>query len=419
MRDLTWFKMLLLAMILSFGVPVLAPSLLPSGIAQADDDDDDDDGDDDSDDDDDDDDDDDFSVRRPEFVIAGLDDAARARLQARGFRVAREASSGLMRGQISRVEGPPGRSAASALQLLRSLAPGALAARNDLFRRYALSRYRPMGEPCRERCETFEITAWQPSMMSCAIAPRIGVIDTRVDTSHPSLAGAQLTTMTVRRQDRRPSDAEHGTGVVSLLVGQPGTAIVGVLPRASVLAVDAFHREGNGDSADVFDLVAGLDWLVDNGARVINLSFSGPGNTVMAEAIARVTAQGVSVVAAAGRPDGGASGYPARYDGVLAVSAVDVRLRPSRLSSRGTHIAFAAPGVGIVVAGPRKSHRQVDGTSFAAPFVTAAVAMSLGGNGSAADASDRLRAQVKDLGAPGRDPVFGWGLVQFQTPQGC
>jgi hypothetical protein len=67
-RDLTWFKMLLLALILSFGLPVVAPSLLPVGIAHADDDDDDDD---------------DFSVRRPEFVIAGLDDAARARLQAR------------------------------------------------------------------------------------------------------------------------------------------------------------------------------------------------------------------------------------------------------------------------------------------------------------------------------------------------
>jgi hypothetical protein len=84
-RDLTWFKMLLLALILSLGLPVVAPGLLPNGIAHADDDDDDDGGDDDSDDDDDDDDD-DFSVRRPEFVIAGLGDAARARLQARGFR---------------------------------------------------------------------------------------------------------------------------------------------------------------------------------------------------------------------------------------------------------------------------------------------------------------------------------------------
>lgn len=83
MRDLTWFKMLLLTLILSLALPVLAPSLLPSGIAYADDDDD---GDDDDGDDDEDDDDDDFSIRRPEFVIAGLDAAARARLQTRGFR---------------------------------------------------------------------------------------------------------------------------------------------------------------------------------------------------------------------------------------------------------------------------------------------------------------------------------------------
>jgi hypothetical protein len=206
---------------------------------------------------------------------------------------------------------------------------------------------------------------------------------------------------------------------VSLLVGQPGSGIVGVLPQARVLAVDAFHRAGNGDAADVFDLVAALDWLVGNGASVINLSFSGPANPVMAEAVQRVTTRGVSVVAAAGRPDGGATGYPARYENVLAVSAIDVRLRPSRLSSRGAHISFAAPGVGLVVAAPRSSHRRVDGTSFAAPFVTAALAMSLGGKASGAEAIGRLRAQAKDLGAPGHDPIFGWGLIQFEAPKGC
>ena len=255
--------------------------------------------------------------------------------------------------------------------------------------------------------------------MACAVAPRIGVIDTAVDARHPSLAGAQLTTTTVRRQDRRPSDPSHGTGVVSLLVGQPGTGIVGVLPRARVLAVDAFHRAGNGDAADVFDLIAALDWLVDQGAGVINLSFSGPANPLMAEAVARVTSKGLSVVAAAGRPDGGATGYPARYPNVLAVSAVDVRLRPSRLSSRGAHISFAAPGVGLIVAAPRGGHRQVDGTSFAAPFVTAALAMGLGSKGSHSDVAAHLRAQAKDLGAPGRDPVFGWGLVQFAPSPQC
>ena len=78
MRDLSWFKMLLLVLILSLGAPVVVPSPLLGGIAHADDDDNDGDGDDDSDDDDDDDDD-DFSVRRPEFVIARLGDAVRVR----------------------------------------------------------------------------------------------------------------------------------------------------------------------------------------------------------------------------------------------------------------------------------------------------------------------------------------------------
>ena len=73
----------------------------------------------------------------------------------------------------------------------------------------------------------------------------------------------------------------------------------------------------------------------------------------------------------------------------------------------------------MIVASARGGHQRVDGTSFAAPFVAAALAMKLGDNGSPADAADRLRTSAKDLGATGRDAIFGWGLVQFEPPPGC
>jgi hypothetical protein len=249
--------------------------------------------------------------------------------------------------------------------------------------------------------------------------PTIGVVDTQVDATHQSLVGAKLTTKSFRRADRRPSDPAHGTGVVSLLVGQPDTAVIGIVPTARVLAADAFHRARQADTADTFDLIASLDWLADGGVQIINMSLSGPDNPTLEKAIGATLARGIAVVAAVGRPEGRSTGYPARYDGVLAVSAVDMLLRPSRLSMRGSHVAFAAPGVGLTVAGARGALTRVDGTSFAAPFVTAALALQMGRGRSPADAAQSVTTTAKDLGAPGRDPVFGWGLVQYANIPDC
>lgn len=91
------------------------------------------------------------------------------------------------------------------------------------------------------------------------------------------------------------------------------------------------------------------------------------------------------------------------------------------MSARGDHIAFAGPGVGLIVAAPGGGTRSVDGTSFAAPFVTAALAAAAAHDEAtqAGGAEQLLQRKAKDLGAPGRDPIFGWGLVQFPTPANC
>ena len=86
---------------------------------------------------------------------------------------------------------------------------------------------------------------------------------------------------------------------------------------------------------------------------------------------------------------------------------------------RGSHVAFTAPGVGLTVAGPRGALTRVDGTSFAAPFLTAALALQMGRGRSPADAAQSVATTAKDLGAPGRDPAFGWGLVQYANIPDC
>jgi subtilisin family serine protease len=347
--------------------------------------------------------------------VVGLSAQQIATLEGRGFVVRAQFESPLVGRSVVRLAVPRSTSDRRALSQVRALDPSIVAAPNALYRRSRFTTYSAAGRPCGDRCEAFDLTAWTPASGRCTAGVSIGVIDTAVDVAHPSLAGALVTTRTTRSPDRLASDADHGTGVVSLLAGLPGSPVVGLANGARILAADAFHSEGARSAADTFDLVRSLDWLTGANVRLINMSLTGPDNDVMKTAIEATLAKGVTVVAAAGRPDGGNKlGYPARYDGVVAVAAVDTRLRPSRLSARGQHIAFA----GLAVAGANGSLRQVDGTSFAAPLVTAAYAQALA-SVEPSRILDTLSATARDLGAPGRDDSYGWSVVPFTGLSAC
>jgi hypothetical protein len=357
---------------------------------------------------------------RRELIVAGLTADGISSLQARGYDVSATRASETLGKSVSLVVPPRRIGDRSAVRDLRLLGPDVVAARNDTFRRSAIARYKPMGEACGAACEAFVMTGWQPTYLRCARPETIGVIDTAVDPAHPSLAGASVELASVRRQDQRPSNPAHGTGVVSLLVGQPGSGIVGVVPRAKVVAVDAFYRSGDGDSTNAYDIVAALDHLAERKVRIVNLSLAGPENEVLAASVTRLIRHGTTLIAAAGPASGRESGYPAKYPGVIAVAAVDTELRPSRLSARGVHIAYAGPGVGMPVASPGGSTRLATGTSFAAPIVAAAFATAkTESGGDRMRTMERMQSLAKDLGPPGRDPVFGWGLVQFPVVGGC
>jgi subtilisin family serine protease len=356
----------------------------------------------------------------PEILAAGLSAADLDRLLTQGFTLVRTRQIALLGTTVARLRAPARLGQQQALEVARRLAPRASFANNDLYRRLLQFPYRPSGGSCGQHCEAFEITGWTLAVGRCGTDAPIGVVDTGVDLSHPSLAGTQVTLRTIRSPDRPPSDLDHGTAVVSLLVGKADSEVMGIVPGARVLAGDAFHGGGRGSSADAFDLIAAIDWLVSEGVRVINMSLSGPHNEHLERVIARVREQGVHLIAAAGRPHRSqASGYPAKYPGVIAVSAIDNRLRPSRLAIRGDHIAFAAPGAGIAVARRPSGVRRVEGSSFAAPFVSAAYAIALARGQSLSGLTDLLARSAKDLGAPGRDPIYGWGVVQFAALPTC
>ncbi|KMW58999.1 Extracellular protease [Candidatus Rhodobacter oscarellae] len=246
---------------------------------------------------------------------------------------------------------------------------------------------------------------------------RIGMIDGPVDPRHPALAGAGLTVKSVLGPREKATDANHGTGVAALIVGDdPGGALTGFSPGAQLFAASAFAKERRGPAADVERIAAALDWLLSNRARLINMSFAGPSNTALADLIATSARRGAIMVAAVGNNSSTKATYPAASPNVIAVTAVDAAARRYRKANRGGYIEFAAPGVDLYVAKTRGGS-YASGTSFAAPIVTGIAAHAVKrGAGSTAAVRSALRRGVTDLGSAGRDAEYGWGLVQIQ---GC
>ncbi|MBP0466959.1 S8 family serine peptidase, partial [Roseomonas sp. PWR1] len=328
-----------------------------------------------------------------ELVAARVPESALPALRAQGFSVV------ATRPGLVRLRGPQGLTEAQALARLRSIAPGALADRNH--------RYRLAATPDAGAVPPSDAAAPAPAVATCPARPGLfAIIDTGVDARLPALAGVIERQETLRGPGRRPARTAHGTAVALRLAAH--------LPGVRIAVLDAFHLGQDGESSDAYDLASALARAASIGARIANVSVVGPQNAVVAEMGAQAAAQGVLFVAAAGN-DGprAAPLYPAAHPWAVAVSAVDERGRPWARSAAGPHIAFSAHGVEVTLGGGGAPARRWSGTSFAAPLVAAALA-AIPEEGPAR--IERLAAAARDAGPPGRDPVYGWGVVD---PRQC
>ena len=174
-----------------------------------------------------------------------------------------------------------------------------------------------------------------------------------------------------------------------------------------VYVADVYGTDAAGGNASA--IARGLGWLVEQGARVITMSLVGPDNPLLQRAIAAAHRRGVLVVAAVGN-DGPAAppAYPASYDGVIAVTAVDGRERALIEAGRALHLDYAAPGADIYGLDRRGRSQRLRGTSYATPLVAARLAAALRAGGDWRSVLDR---EARDLGERGLDPVYGRGLV--------
>ena len=199
---------------------------------------------------------------------------------------------------------------------------------------------------------------------------RLGLIDTAIDLGHPSLSG-----LAVGMEDFVTLDGTrplgHGTAVASILARH-------VERDAQLLAASVFFLSETGQTgASTASLVKAMDWMLANDVPVINFSLTGPPDRILERMIALCQAQGTTIVAAVG--NGGPASpplYPAAYDGVIGVTAVDASGTLYRWANRGPYVDIAAIGVGVDVARPGGSFVLDSGTSFAAPVVAAHLARS-------------------------------------------
>ncbi|MGL4489428.1 MAG: S8 family serine peptidase [Rhizobiaceae bacterium] len=247
------------------------------------------------------------------------------------------------------------------------------------------------------------------------VGQRIGMIDTAVNTGHDALKASRIELLQEIPEGKNKSGTEHGTAVAALLVGAPGSRTPGLLAGSSLLAIDPFHTTSGDQRGDVYSIVKAFDRMLAGNVTVINMSFAGPDNTLLGKLVEIGDQKKIALVAAAGN-DGPRSEprFPAAYSQVIAVTAVDTGKRVFRRAVQGEHIDFAAPGVNVWTAAPVKGGKTKTGTSFAAPFVTAAAALAKAKHPEygTAEIANLLASGSLDLGESGKDKVFGHGLVQ-------
>jgi hypothetical protein len=247
----------------------------------------------------------------------------------------------------------------------------------------------------------------------------VAVIDSEIDASHPDLEGTVIDRFDATGVEEKPHS--HGTGMAGAIASH--RRLLGTAPGARLLAIRAFSTQAANTQSTTFNILKGLDHAVNNGVRIVNMSFAGPRDPTIERALAAAYDRGVVLIAAAGNAGPKSPPlFPAADKHVIAVTATDIDDKLFTGANRGNYIAVAAPGVDILVPAPEGTYQMTTGTSVATAHVSGIVALMLERNPNLTPADVRriLMASAKKLGP---NDQFGSGLIdpgpalQLATPR--
>lgn len=254
---------------------------------------------------------------------------------------------------------------------------------------------------------------WPGGIMGTGV--KVGIIDTGI-SSHSDLniaGGVSFVSYTTSTAD----DNGHGTHVAGTVGARDNdVGAVGAAPNASLYAIKVLDQAGSGYLTSI---ISGIEWAITNQMDIINMSLGTSTYSASLEAaVNKAYAANILVVAAAGNSgttnttDDNVA-YPARFAAAIAVAATDRNKTRASFSSTGPAVEVAAPGVSIYSTSTNNNYAILSGTSMAAPHVTGTLALLKQKYPSytAAQLRDELNRMADELGAAGRDPVYGYGLV--------
>ncbi|WP_349407374.1 S8 family peptidase [Pseudalkalibacillus sp. SCS-8] len=246
----------------------------------------------------------------------------------------------------------------------------------------------------------------------------IAIIDTGIDLKHPDLSKRLVDGYNVLNDSPLPIDDNgHGTHVAGIIASETnnGVGTAGMTWYNRIMPIKAMNADGYGTS---FDVAQGIRWAVENGADVINMSLGNyKASKALKEAIDFAYDKNVIMVAASGNENTDQTSYPAAFDNVIGVAAVDLRLNRADFSNYGDYIDVAAPGVDIASTYIKGQYASLSGTSMATPHVAALAGLlrSYKPELSNAEIIKIIEDTTDDVGQPGRDQYTGNGVINVKA----
>ena len=248
-----------------------------------------------------------------------------------------------------------------------------------------------------------------PEHLKWGTGVTIAILDTGLQ-GHSALGDRQIQMIDLVNSSEEGEYTGHGTAVAGM-IGSINAFAPGIAPGADLISVQVLNGAGQGDA---FTLAEGILAAVQSGADIINMSLGGYGNSlVLEQAVDYALSQGVVLVAASGNDGSSRLTYPAAYENVIGVTAIDANDNRAPFANYGTNLDISAPGYQIHALWSDDAFIFFNGTSASSPIVAGLAARILQNDPSAtpSEVYSIIQSEADDTGLPGSDLQYGAGII--------